>query len=325
MKQYYLIYGEEEYLKKERLDALIGESGADASELFRFSGSTTDLQEAESLASTMPLFSSTRCIVLKDSGLFSEAGAGAFEEIPESTVLIFVEKKPNDKSALYKLIKEKGRLFYYPKAEDVRGPAQREHKADVRDWVQSMIRKEGLSAGGREISEIIELAGYDRTNLASELEKLICYVKAQGKSAIGREDVENICTRTLQARTYELIGYQLSGESAKALRCFEELLGMKVTPLMVLRALEYELERMYYIREMMDRRLPDREILEKLQPVSKWKVADWQLEKMKRQLRPLSLRQLKEGIGRCLEAETRFKNGDLTDRLAVELLLAGSF
>ncbi len=77
LKQVYLLYGEENYLKrqyKERITkALIGEG--DTMNYAYYEGKGIPLKEVIDLAETLPFFAERRLIVFENTGLFKSAGA----------------------------------------------------------------------------------------------------------------------------------------------------------------------------------------------------------------------------------------------------------
>ena len=76
LKQAYLLYGEENYLKrqyKERITkALLGED--DTMNYAYYEGKGINLKEVIDLAETLPFFAERRLIVFENTGLFKSAG-----------------------------------------------------------------------------------------------------------------------------------------------------------------------------------------------------------------------------------------------------------
>ena len=72
----YLIYGEEDYLRRQfrdRLkDALV--PAGDTMNYASFRGSEVQVEKVIDLAETMPFFADRRVIVIEDSGLFNKDG-----------------------------------------------------------------------------------------------------------------------------------------------------------------------------------------------------------------------------------------------------------
>ena len=74
-KRFYLLFGEEEFLKqsyKKRLRQAV--AGNDTMNYNYFEGKGLDVRELISLANTMPFFSDRRLIMVEDSGFFKAVG-----------------------------------------------------------------------------------------------------------------------------------------------------------------------------------------------------------------------------------------------------------
>lgn len=76
LKQVYILYGEEAYLRSQYKDklktALLGDG--DAMNFHYFEGKDVRSQEVIDLAQTMPFLAERRVIILENSGLFSHGG-----------------------------------------------------------------------------------------------------------------------------------------------------------------------------------------------------------------------------------------------------------
>ena len=114
-KQVYLLFGEENYLKKQYKDRLTKAliSDGDTMNYAYYEGKGIDVKEIIDLSETMPFFSERRLIVIENSGFFKNATAELAEymkEIPETTYFIFVETELDKRGKMFKAVKDKGRI-----------------------------------------------------------------------------------------------------------------------------------------------------------------------------------------------------------------------
>lgn len=98
LKQVYLLYGEESYLKKQYKDRLSEAMlpGGDTMNYRYYEGKEADVKEIIDLAETMPFFAPRRLIVMEDTGFFksaSQALADYIKTMPETTYFVFVESE----------------------------------------------------------------------------------------------------------------------------------------------------------------------------------------------------------------------------------------
>ena len=334
-KNLYLICGDEEYLKEQEKKKLLTALNCVGSMNYNaFSDDNIDIDEIASLMRTMPFMEPMRVITVDDSGWFRRAGSDededakenvdggeaveTFSDVPDTSIVIFTEKKVDRSNALYKLVKAKGEIRRFDTAESKSGKDKAAGKADIRDWARQTLKAAGRRIDTRTLNELVELTGYDMQNLSNELEKLICYSLEQPKDYIitGR-DVSAICSKTIQDKVFDMIGFKLKGDATKALGMLEELFAIKTPPMMILRLMTKQYENALAYRECAAAGLSEAETLNRLS------LKDWQLRRIREQAGNVSRREFISRLDACAETEYRIKSGDISDRLGVELLIAG--
>ena len=167
LKQIYLLFGEEGYLKRQYRDrltrAMLPEG--DTMNYACYEGKGIEIREVIDLAETMPFFAERRLIVFENSGLFKSGGtdlADYIKELPESTSFVFVENEVDKRSKLYKAVKARGRAVELGFQDE----------NTLKRWVAGLIRNENRQAGEQTIAYFLNKAGTDMENITKELEKL---------------------------------------------------------------------------------------------------------------------------------------------------------
>lgn len=117
--QIYLLYGEENYLKKQYKERFVKAMlpQGDTMNYAYYEGKGVEIREVIDLAETLPFFAERRLIVFENTGLFKSSGADLAEYIktmPETTYFIFVEEEVDKRSKLYKAVKPKGHIVELP-------------------------------------------------------------------------------------------------------------------------------------------------------------------------------------------------------------------
>ncbi len=317
----YLICGDEEYLKEQKKNELLKALKCEDSINFNaFSDESIDIDEIASLINTLPFMSEYRTVVISDSGWFagsvSEDITEVFEAVPETSIVIFCEKKADKTNALYKTVKVKGEILCFEMAESKAGKAKTAGKGEVRDWAKQELKKAGRRIDSRTLNDLTELTGYDMQNLSTELEKLICYTMDKPANyVISMNDVNAICSRTIQDRVFDMIGYKLKGDVTHALSILEELFAIKTAAMLILHVTVKQYERALSYRECVMQGLGEAETMAKLS------IRDWQLKRIREQTGNTSAKELIVRLEACAETEYRIKTGDLSDRLGLELLM----
>lgn len=116
--QIYLLYGEENYLKKQYKERFVKAMlpQGDTMNYAYYEGKGVEIREVIDLAETLPFFAERRLIVFENTGLFKSSGADLAEYIktmPETTYFIFVEEEVDKRSKLYKAVKAKGHIVNF--------------------------------------------------------------------------------------------------------------------------------------------------------------------------------------------------------------------
>ena len=257
-------------------------------------------------------------------------------------MLIFYEGETEAGNRLYKFVKEKGEVFRYQKAESLSFKEAAQDQTKIRSWAQNYLKKNHRELSGRAMTRLLQLTGYDMLNLQTELEKLISYTASpeelagggtSGLEAAGHgtpggggnvlpmveireQDIEAICSKTVSDKVFDMLSAKLKGNMGEALRLFEDLLSLKVPPMRVLFLLSRQFNQVYLLKELSRERIGDGELAEKL------KLKDWQLRKLKEQSQRVSLSEARRYLELCVEMETKIKQGDMNEKLGLEIILA---
>ena len=150
----YLLYGDEDYLKKQYREklvhALLPED--DSMNFAKFEGKDISVGEVIDLAETLPFFADRRVILISDSGFFKssqEQLAEYFGQIQETTYFVFVESEVDKRSKTYKALSKSGC------AVDFSMPDEKL----LATWMGSRIK-----AAGKNISRDAWQEFFERTN-----------------------------------------------------------------------------------------------------------------------------------------------------------------
>lgn len=108
----YLLYGEERYLVRQYKELLKQAvlDGGDEMNYTGFEGSGVNLLEVEEIADTLPFFHDYRIVIWEESGLFKSANdfTEYLPQMPDTTILLFVEKAVDKRNKLYKYVQKNG-------------------------------------------------------------------------------------------------------------------------------------------------------------------------------------------------------------------------
>ena len=304
----YLLYGEETFLVnsyKNRLkEAVLGD---DTMNFSRYEGKGIDVGELIRQADTMPFFAEKRLILVEDSGFFkasSEELASYLPSMPDTTCIIFAESQVDKRNRLYKKVKELGYA----------AEMQRQDAAQLARWAGGILAREERKITGRTMELFLSMTGEDMENIRMELEKLVCYT--MGRDVITKEDVDAVGTVHVTSRVFDMVAAIVAGNTKKAMDLYEDLLTLKEPPMRILFLIARQFNQLLQIKELTAAGK------DKGAMASALKVPPFAVGKLTAQARAFTRDQILSWVTLCVETEEAVKTGRLSDRLAVELLIA---
>lgn len=301
----YLLYGDEEYLKRyyrENLKYCILEDSDDMN-FSKFENKGIDLNEVQSIADTLPFFSEHRLIIIQDSGLFKSSNdfADYLEHMPDSTIIVFVEKEIDKRNKLYKYINKNG-IAAEIKVKD---------SEEVLNWAAKRLKESGKVFTRKTMEYFLQRVDNNLYNLSNEIEKITAYTA--GREEITIADIDAVCPAYLQNHIFQMVDAVGAGDTDKALKLYNELIELKEAPSYILYMLIRHFNILLQIGSMGN--APKNQVASKI-GISPYFVGNYQ-----RQSSRFSGKQLKQALDNSLETEQKFKTGVLDDQIGVELLL----
>ena len=308
LKQVYLLYGEEDYLRRQYRDklknALTG--GDDSMNCHYFEGKDIRTGEIIDLAETLPFLAEQRVIVIENSGLFKRGGeqlAEYLKEPSETTFFVLAEKEIDKRSKLFKAVSVKGRAIEF-KAQD---------ESILKRWILGILKKENKKITERDLELFLEKTGTGMENISKELEKLVCY--CMDREAVTREDIEAICTRQINNQIFDMMNAIAEKKQKEAMRLYYDLLTLKEPPMRILFLLARQFNLLLQVRELKKKGYPVKTIGENVG------LPGFIAGKYVNQAAKFSTKDLRQAVTDCVEAEEAVKTGKMNDVLSVELLL----
>lgn len=307
-KAAYLLYGEEAYLKrsyKKRLIQALNPEG-DTINFHAFEGKGINTKEIIDIAETMPFFSDYRLILMENTGFFKTSCddlAEYVKDIPESTVLLFVEEEVDKRNRLYKAVKSKGYVCELTRQTD----------AKLIAWLLGMMGKAGKRIREEDMKFFLSRTGNDMENIYQEWLKLDAYTA--GRDVIEKTDIEAICSVQITGKIFDMIHAISERKQKKALEYYYALLTLKEPPMRILYLMAREYNLLLQVKQLAGEGKPSAEIAKRT------KLPGFLMGKYTAQAKQFTADGLKKTIEECVETEEAVKTGRLDDRLGVELLI----
>ncbi len=233
----YVFFGAEQYLIKNTVEKIISSVVTSNEEfnLSRFEGNAS-LQSIYDAVTSFPLMSPNKAVLLSDFPIDKANQSDfdklitAIEDMPPTTVFILrfetVEidpKKPSNRAKkLFETVEAaEGKLCHF----------EQKTTAELVKVLQAGAAKRNCTLEKSTAIYLIENCSSDLNMLRNELEKLCGYV---GSGVIDSVAVDAICTRSVEAKIYDLSKAILRRDLKTALKITDNLFFLKTKPLVIL-------------------------------------------------------------------------------------------
>lgn len=307
-KQVYLLYGEEDYLRKQYRDKLKESlvSPDDTMNYHYYEGKDINIGEVIDQAETLPFFAERRVIILENTGLCKAGGDSLAEYLKQpaqSVIIILVETQADKRSRLFKTIKETGRVCEFVQ----------QNEATLKKWIYSLAKKEGKAIDEQTVNFFLEKSGTEMANIRTEWEKLMCYTIRD--NVITKSAIENICTQRVSNRIFDMVSSIADKRQKEALDMYHDLLTLKEPPMGILALIARQFNLMLQVKELQLKNIHGRQIADKVG------LPPFIAQKYEKQASRFKISELKEALDSCVKADEAVKTGRLNDVLSVELLI----
>lgn len=308
IKQFYLLFGAEDYLKRQYKDKLVRALAdpEDNMNLNYFEGSGINLQNVLDLGETLPFFADNRVIILKNTGLFKKTPEDIEKRMgnfPDSTHIIFVEKEVDKRNRLYKWIGKAGYV------SEMNTPDEKM----LFTWVRGLCKAEGKQIEENALYYFVEHMGVDMLLLKNELEKLFCYCIDNDRITV--EDIRRVCVSQATDKMFDMLDAVGNKNQKKALLLYHDLLALREPAMRIL----YMFTRHFHI--LMQISLLMAEGRDNKTMASLCGIPPFSVKKYAAQAGKYSYETLREIVERCQMTDQGIKTGMVQDTVGVELLI----
>ncbi len=308
LKQVYILYGEEAYLRSQYKDKLKNAllDGGDPMNLHYFEGKDVKPGEVIDLAETMPFLAQRRVILLENSGLFAKGGeelAAYLGEPSDTAFFVFIEPSVDKRSKLYKAATARGRAIEF-KMQD---------EAVLKRWVLGFLKKENKNITERDLNLFLDKTGSDMENIRGELEKLLCYCLE--RDVVTAQDIEAVCTRQVTSQIFDMINAVAERRQKAAMELYYDLLTLKEPPMRILFLITRQFNMLLQVKELKNKGYDANTIGEKVG------LAGFIARKYVAQAAKFKEADLRRALSDCVETEEAVKTGRMNDVMSVELLI----
>lgn len=309
----YLIFGENNFLAKRELAALIAKLQSKNKnlplEILDFS-KKTDFKSFKEILRSDSLFSSKKLCVIYDligniDADFKEKFQKERKDILENTenvVVFFESQMPRKNDAVLTYLQKIGEAKECKQLSGV----------SLEKWIVSELKEMGATAEPMAIKFLAANCGHDAWLLYNELQKLAAY--KNGK-LIALEDCQKMVKTNVQLNIFQTMDALLGGDKAQAISLLRRHLKNGESPQAMLGMIASQIRNVLVIKDLQERGLSSREA------VSELKMHPFVVQKASQKAHEYSLPQLKDIYKKLLDLDIQSKTGRMDPELVLELVV----
>lgn len=323
IRNLYLFYGEEEYLKEyclKQIEKSVVDDSTRTLNRIVLEGKI-DIEKLIDNCETMPVFSDKKIVIVKNSGLFTSKNKGEektekkgkqhdqltlfLQSIPSYTYLIFYEEEIDKRIKYVNVINKNGLVVEF----SYRKPAE------LTKWVIKVFKASKKEISMTAASMLVENCEAGMNSLLNEINKIISFMGDDRK--VTEEIIDKVCSKSVKGRIFDLTDAIAEKNSAKALELLNDLIVLKEPVPKILFMMTRQL------RQILEMKLLINEGLNEKEAASKMNILPFIAGKLYKQAQRFTVDVLKAAINQSLEMDIAIKNGRLDGRIAAELFIAG--
>ena len=314
MENIYLIYGNENYLIKKKLDEIITKNNIEKDNIIRYNLDEVNVSEAIIEASTVSMFQTSKLIICEGCKFLTGENKKEINHNidmlleyinhPFSDVyLVFIveKEKLDDRKKIVKELKKLSKVVECKKIENY----------NLNSYLENYIKDKGYIITSKNIDLIISIAGLDLANLINEIDKLLIY-KDTDKN-ISEDDIKNLICVNIEDNIFALTNAIMNNQKEQIIKIYKDLISMGEDEIKLVATLANQFRLLLQVKLMKNNGYSDNEMISTL------KEHPYRIKLAKNSL--FSEDKLKDKILKLSELDYKIKSGNIDKNLGLELFL----
>ncbi|MBI4428105.1 MAG: DNA polymerase III subunit delta [Ignavibacteriales bacterium] len=308
----YLFHGQEDLLIQEGVELIIRKAVDPATKSFNLDvvyGSKTDAKSALSIASSFPMMSQRRVVVIKEFEKLAagesakELLAGYIQRPLDSTCLVLISPEPDFRRKPFTDIKKHADIVECRPLYDNQVPG----------WILERIRHQGKGINLDACQLLQAYTGNSLRALQNEIDKLFIFIGDRG--SITAEDVSQVVGATRGYTIFDLQNAIGRKEMNEAVRILERMLELGENHQLIIVMLTRFFHQLWKLAELNAKRLSEREMAAEL------KVHPFYLKQYLGFAKNFSAEHVEAGFRALLEADAELKSSSRDPHVVLDLLV----
>ena len=243
MSNIYLFYGEEKYDLNQRVEKIKKEFEHLEVGVNLFYITKENVNELANVSDGFTFFGSKKLIIIKDTNL--KFDISYLEDLDEDTKVVIIEDSVDKRLASFKQLSKIAECVEFKHMND----------KEKTTYIIQILKRYNKSIDYSVAEYMQSICGEDKANIINELQKLVIY--AEGRNNITKEDIDKVCSKTLNAKIFEVLDQIVNRKHGKAIASLDELLKQKESIVKIYIMLYKQVKQMYMIKVLKQQRKQD--------------------------------------------------------------------
>lgn len=230
----YLFYGEEKYDLNKEVEKIKKNFNRLELGINFFNINKENVEKLEEIIESTTFFGSEKLIIIKYTNL--KFNVDLLKELDKNIFVIIIEDSVDKRLTSYKTIFKIANCIEF-KALD---------KNKMCLYVYDILKKYNLKCNSNVASYMVEVCGIDKSNIINEVKKLVVYLDKD--SIVTKEIIDNICSKTLDAKIFDVLDKIINKDKINGLNMLDEILRQKESIVKVYIMLYKQIKQMYMIK-----------------------------------------------------------------------------
>ena len=187
--------------------------------------------------------------------------------------------------------------------------------AQLISWLKKHFDSEKISVTPEVLGAMLFRVGHSMTELSEEVAKLSAYAKANGRSSITKEDVEEVTSSTVECDAFAISNAIIERNMEKAFLALSDMKGQRVEPAIVLAQLSRTYGELVSVSLLMDEGKSADDIAEITQ------IHPYRLSLYMRAAKKTGTKRLADSLARLVKVDGASKMGGISGWGAVEMFI----
>lgn len=336
-----LLSGHEDYLVKsyeKRIRDIYVNPAAAELDYVMLEGEDTSVDQIISHSDTLPMISEKRVVTIRnypgllpasksfesksseskseDSSANNDSDVKSLisyiDNIPQTTLLIFICERLSAGKALSKKISKEGKSYNFDRLD----------RKDLSSFIKKRFKSEGKLADDQVVREIMNATGYferdsdyNLNGIAGDVTKIASFA---AEVNVTPSDVSNVLSTSLETDAFALLDTLSRGETGDAMLLINNIMETGESSFKLLGLIISQFELMLGIKEYSLRGKSKNEIMNEMGIKSEFRY-----RKVEGYISDYSVDQLENILKKLYEVEMNIKTGIYSDKLAMTMFVAG--